>query len=342
MMNRRVKSIMKLFNNTDEIEELTPSRRIQFWTILSFEIPSLICAIYVLCNLLRRKHLRQALHNHVIIILLFLTLVVEIIDNPLYLDAYHHQGQNSFSSSSSVCLLWWLVDYGVYGAINVLFTWTSLERHILIFSHRRFLNTRKKRCLFHYAPLTLILIYLTGFYIGIIIFPPCENSFDFHLEACGMSPCYESVHWLNIWDYMINGVVCAWLEFFSSILLLARLIYRRYRAKQSIYWKKHRLMTIQVLSISVLSLSITLPQAIITNIQRIYPSMENFGTEVSDYFFFLTNFVVLLFPFLCLTCLSELWPSRWSMFRNETVVPLQLISIKPVAKSFLSRRIFMH
>ena len=105
---------------------------VQFWTILLLEIPSLACTLFLLYHLLRSRRLRQGMHNHVIIILLLLTLGIEIFDNPLYIDAHRFgDTQNSFSLRPSICLMWWFFDYGAYGAITVFLAWGSFSRHIL-------------------------------------------------------------------------------------------------------------------------------------------------------------------------------------------------------------------
>jgi hypothetical protein len=297
-------------DNTSEItnDELIPSRQVQFWTILVVQIPSLACTIYLLYHLLFDKKLRKALHNHVILLLIFFSFLVEVIDNPLYLDAFLHNGRNSFQSSPTICLLWWLIDYGVYGAITVFLTWASFERHILIFYHNQLLRTKRKRILFHYIPLGILFIYMIGFYIGVILFPPCENIFDYNSESCGGSPCYQEVSWLNIWDYLIHGTMCIVIEAIFTITLLIRVIWTRYRARQRIHWRKHRKMTIQLLSISILSLSFNLPQNLIIAVQQMMPGISDFGSEIEPYFFYLVDFVVLFLPLVSLGCLPELWP----------------------------------
>ena len=312
----------------DTTEDLTPSRKIQFWTILAFEIPSLACILYLLSHLLFKKKLRQALNNHVIIILLFLCLLAELIDNPLYLDAYLHQGRSSFVLSPTICLIWWLIDYGVYGAITLFMTWAAFERHILIFYQHRCLNTPRKRMIFHYAPLAILSIYSIGFYLGVLVFPPCENEFDYEIEACGSSPCYGQIPWLNIWDSLVNRSLFTVIEALLSVGLLVRVVYRRYRVQQSVNWGKHRKMTIQLLSISSLSLSITLPQAILTAIQQVIPGMADFAVDLGSYLFYLITFVVLFLPFICLGCFSELWPRFQRQRRERTVAPVPMIATR--------------
>lgn len=305
-------SVNDTFNTTDiaeeEVEDLIPSRKIQFWTILCFQIPSLACTIFLFYHLLVHKNLRKLLHNHVIIILLFLAFFIEVIDNSLYLDAYRHQGKSSFASSPFICLMWLYVDYGFYGAVTIFLAWGSFERHILIFHRQRFLATKMKRITFHYLPLGMITIYTIGFYLGVVVFPPCENIFDYEVEVCGMAPCYEAVPWLNLWDYMINGTMCTLIEAVCSISLLIRVLRKRCHVQRAVHWKKHRKMTIQLLSISTLSLSITLPQALITIIRETAPQMQDFGSTISSYLFYMTTYVVLLLPFVSLGSFPELWP----------------------------------
>jgi hypothetical protein len=315
---------------TDVYEELIPSRKVQFWTILMFEIPSLACTIYLLYHFLLHKNLRRALHNHVLIILLVFTFIVEVIDNPLYLDGFLHCGRSSFPSSPVVCLIWLFVDYGVYGAITVFLAWASFERHILVFHYHQFMETKFKRILFHYIPLGILLIYMIGFYMGVIVFPPCENVFNYDLETCGMSPCYQNVSWLNIWDYFINGTICTIIEAICSIFLLIRVIWKRYHAHQPVHWKKHRKMIIQLLSITTLSLSIILPQTLITAVQQMVPGMNDFGAEIEPYFFYLTTYIVLLLPFVTLGCFPELRPKVIPFKRRHqrAVVPFAMTHMR--------------
>ncbi|CAF3979984.1 unnamed protein product, partial [Adineta steineri] len=91
----------------DDLEDIIPSSPVQFWTFLIFQIPSLACTVFLLYHLLFDRKLRTALNNHIVIILLLLTLCIEIFDNPLYMDAYRLGGyRNSFPMTPSICLMW--------------------------------------------------------------------------------------------------------------------------------------------------------------------------------------------------------------------------------------------
>jgi hypothetical protein len=286
------------------------SSEIVFWIFLIFEIPSLACTIFLLYHLLSNPQLRKGLHNHVIIIFLFLTLGIEILDNPLYIDAYRVGGEsNSFSMSIPVCLMWWFIDYGFFGAISVFLAWASIERHILVFHHHQLLRTQRQRFFIHYLPLIIISVYLLGFYIGVIFFPPCQNTYDFQSLACGLSPCYGDVSYLSTWDFLGNGIICTFIATTSSAALIIRVLWQKRRARQRVSWRRHRKMALQLLSISCLSLTIFFPQSLILAVQQAGgSSMSNFGVQVSPYLYYLNTVVVFLLPFLCLGCLPQLWP----------------------------------
>jgi hypothetical protein len=324
-----------------------PPSSVQFWTFLVFEIPSLACTIFLLTHLLLNRKLREALHNHVIIIFLLLTFFIEVLDDPLYIDAYRFGGNaNSFPMSVPVCLMWWFIDYGFYGAITVFLAWASIERHILVF-HHQLVRTRRQQFFIHYLPLIIISIYIFGFYIGVIFFPPCENTFDFESLACGLSPCYGNIPFLNTWDYLGNGIVCTFIETISSIALIIRVIWQKRRTRQRVDWRKHRKMAFQILSISCLSLTIVFPQSLITVIQQVGgPQLSNFGDGVNPYLFYLYTFVVYLLPFICLCSLPELWKKLWIFRRKRQgivgpmtlmVGNVQSIALRPRAKTHTAK-----
>ncbi|CAF0989386.1 unnamed protein product [Adineta steineri] len=292
----------------DGNEVFIPSAQIQFWTYLILGIPSLFCTIFLLYHLIFDRRLRQQIHNHVVIVLLFLCLVILAVDNSLYLDGWRVGHGNSIASTPTICLLWWFIDYGFYGAISVFLVWASFERHILVFHRRQFLSTKRKIFYVHYLPLIIISIYTIGFYIGVIILPPCKNIFYFNYLACGSLPCYQEISWMNTWDYLFNGVLCNIFEAIFSISLLLRTIWKKYYSQNRFRWKKYRKMTIQLLSISTLSLCIHLPQSLIILVRQIQPNRNDFGTNIEPYFFYLTGYVIFLVPFVSLGCLPELWP----------------------------------
>lgn len=323
-------------NTTDLYDDdnlFVPTVQVQFWTYLIFEIPSLFCTVYVLYYLLSDQHLRRQLHNHILIVLLIVCLVILVIDNSLYLDGWKVGHGNSFPFSPYVCLLWWFVDYGFYGAICVFLVWGSLERHILIF-YRQYLRTNRQIFYFHYLPFIIISMYIISFYSFAILFPPCENIFYANYLACGASPCYQNIRWINIWDYLLNGVLCNILEAFFSVTLLVRILWKRFYSTQPFYWKQYRKISLQILSMSILSLLVNLPQSLIILLRDMQSYGSTFGENVEPYFFYLTGYVTIILPYICLGCLKELWP-KLRFFRQRRrqnrIAPIPVIaSILPI------------
>ncbi|CAF1414069.1 unnamed protein product [Adineta ricciae] len=93
---------------------------------------------------------------------------------------------------------------------------------------------------------------------------------------------------------------------FCSISLLVRVLWQRVRMRQTIHWKKHRKMAIQVLSISCVYLLLLLPYAIVY-IVRSYTSLSSqLFTELFVSMGFANYFIPLIFPFVCALSLPEL------------------------------------
>ena len=116
------------FENT----EISWPRSLRFWLLLISDIPSIICSIFVLYHLLINRKSRTALHNHTVIILLTIALLFQLTDIPWYL-VFIQQGY-VWPKIPARCLIWWLVDLGFYNTTALILSWTSIERHILVFS----------------------------------------------------------------------------------------------------------------------------------------------------------------------------------------------------------------
>ena len=125
---------------------------------------SLLCSFFVLFHFLSDRTLRQALNNHIIIILLFIGLIYGIAS--VLLDTWKF--------TLSFAHFWTIIDYLHYSTRLVDFAWASIERHILIF-HSHWISTKKKRFLVHYLLLITLMIYSFIYYLVIIIFPFCTE-----------------------------------------------------------------------------------------------------------------------------------------------------------------------
>ncbi|CAF4389476.1 unnamed protein product, partial [Rotaria sp. Silwood2] len=158
----------------------------------------MLCCFFVLYYLLFDRILRQSLNNHVIIILLFICLLYELFDVPFILNFFLHGFNWEFPVSFS--LFWSFIDYALYGTQFIVFSWATIERHILIF-HDRWLFNRKRRFLIHYLPLIILILYSFIYYCIIIFAPFCPYIF-YRLPAYGVPfPCiYYYVNIISIWE----------------------------------------------------------------------------------------------------------------------------------------------
>ncbi|CAF1189351.1 unnamed protein product [Rotaria sp. Silwood1] len=290
--------------------EITIPRPIRFWTILIFYIPSLICSLFIFYNVIIHRTLRQALHNHVIVLLLFINLIVQLTSIPWILN-YYHLG-NVWPQNSFFCLTWIFIDEALYITTTLLFAWATIERHILIF-HDQLVSTKYKLIFFHYLPIVIILLYCICYNIITIIVPPCENTFDYTQLVCGYPLCYYEVSLVAAWDVIVNDIIPTIIIIFCCIGLLLRVLYQKYRLRRPVLWRNHRRMTIQLLSISVLYLVLYIPKMLMEFIYLCGIS-EDFGADFMLYAEFFVYYGNLFLPFVCVGSMPELKKTFKKMF----------------------------
>ena len=274
---------------------------VRFWSLLLVYIPSLICSFFILYHFIFNRQLRQALYNHVIILLLFVNLINQLTDILLILS-YYHLGYAS-PATPTFCLVWTFMDEILFVTTTILFSWATIERHILIF-HDRLMRIKYKRILFHYLPLVIILVYCPCFNTIIIFFPPCENTFDYSDMICGSPLCLYGTHVIGLWDVIVHNLIPIIIIIVCSVALLVRVVRQKHRARQRIRWGSHRKMTIQVSSISLLYLVIYIPDMLMEFIYRIGVS-KDVGADFTEYAGFFMDFGSLLLPFVCAGSLPD-------------------------------------
>ena len=275
---------------------------VQFWLILPFYIPSVVCSLFVLYHFITVRSLRVALHNHVIIILLSVNLVVQL-TSMLWNLIYYYQ-EYALWPIPFFCIVWITVDEGLHIAITVFFAWAAIERHILIF-HDRLVSTRQKTILFHYLPISIIFLYLIFYIPIVIIFPPCENTYDYDQLVCGYPLCYYDLRVLTVWDVVINHCVPTILIIAGSIGLLCRILHQKSRMRQPIRWRNYRKLTIQLLSISFLYLVLHTPHTLM-EFMYLCGIPEEVGADFMSYTEFFSYYSNLLLPFICAGSIPEL------------------------------------
>ena len=286
------------------------SDTLRFWSFLLVYIPSFLCLLFVLYHLLFDRALRNALHNHVIIILLFICLIAEVTFYPWMF--YFYQNKHVWERSRMFCVIWGFLDWILYVLHTMLFAWATVERHILIF-HDGWVSTKKRRFFVHYLPLILLPIYLFIFYAVMYFFPNCENRLQPSELLC-IFPCLYDIYVLSMWDFVADQILPILIIVLFSSGLLVRVLLQKVRMRRTIHWRKHRKMTIQLLSISFFYAMILLPYAAVYTV-RLCGLTSPLITGFSAYTNFLSYFMILLFPFVCFMSLRELQTKMKNIFQ---------------------------
>ena len=300
-------------------DEIIPEA-VKFWVYLIVLIPSIVCSLIFLIYVIFNRTARNAIHNHVIAIVIFIGFIYQVTLYPWTIYYHHYEGV--WNRSMTFCTIWAFLDWGVYFIQTILFAWGTIERHILIF-HDGWVSTKMKRFLVHYLPLLLLSVYSLVFYIVVTFFPSCENTWDNTDMICAHL-CFAQTYGLYMWDVIVHQTLPNVIIVIFSVALLVRILYRKYRIHQVIQWRKHRKMTIQLLSISILYLFFAFPIALM-NLMYYCGLSEDLGLEFYEYLLFFNYLMLLFLPFVCVLSIPELF-SQIKRFlrlprRNHSVAP---------------------
>jgi hypothetical protein len=216
---------------------------------------------------------------------------------------YYYRYQGIWHRSLLFCTVWSFIDWGLYFTQTILFAWATMERHILIF-HERWVLTKRKRFFIHYLPPTILFTYCFIFYVVVSFFPSCQNIFDDSYMIC-IEFCFVQNYALYMWDLIVHQTLPNLTIAVFSVALLARILYQKHRMHQSIHWRKHRKMTIQLLSISILYLIFAFPLTFM-NLMYELGLPNDVGVNFYDYVLFFNYLMLLFLPFVCVLSLPEL------------------------------------
>ena len=286
-------------NITANLPSPTPVLLYMFSILMAL---SILCYVVVFYYFLTTATIRRALNNHVILLLLITYAIQTVFDTPLHLDFF--RTGIYWPPTLAYCFFLLMLDYVLYEIGMQLMLWASIERHILIF-HPSLLNTRTRRLVGHYIPLSFCLVYPVVYYTYFILFYPCESYYDMNTFSC-VGACFL---WTNstmaFYEFIANGFLPVCLVAVFSMALLMRVIRRKRQMGRQMTWRKNRKMTTQLLGISVAFLVFNLGYFIIALVQMVRD--PNFG-ETAMIWFLSVNVCApqLVFPFLCLGTLPDL------------------------------------
>ncbi len=275
---------------------------VRFWIYLVFLIPSIICSLFVLYHLLWHRVSRQALHNHAIIIFLFIGLIYEITIYPWMLYLYSHN--HIWERTDFFCTLWIYIDWGLYYTQTILFAWATMERHILIF-HHQWVSTMKKRLIVHYLPSCVLVLYCLIYYTVVTFFPPCKNTFSSYYTICAELCAFKSSTALYMYETIVHQILPNLIIVVFSVALLLRVRRQKHRIGKSLQWRKHWKMTIQLLFVAIIYLIFALPVTLMNFLHLCGLSSEVTG-HFMEYLLFFNYCILLLCPFACALSLPQM------------------------------------
>ena len=278
------------------------SKSIRFWTYFIPFIPAIFCSIFVLYHFLFDRALRNALHNHVFIIIITLCLISQVTVYPWMLYNYHITG--IWQRSPAFCTIWLFIDFCVFCLQSILFAWASFERHILIF-HDRWLRRRIPRFFLHYLSIVAMLVYFITIYSIYFFFPPCANTYyDSYTYDC-MWPCLWRIQQYALYEIFAHQAIPIFLIAIFSFLLFIRVVWMKTRMRQGNNWRRNAKMAIQLFSIVSVYLTFILPYVIGLMI-RWFLVRTDLTRSINFVLQYLSYFPVLLNPFICLLSSNEL------------------------------------
>lgn len=318
-------------------EELLPYS-IRFGILLAFDIPSIFCSIFLLYLLLDNEKLRQALHNHIIIVLLFVNLISQFVDNSFYLN-YLRIGYVR-PSSPVLCIFWMIVAYQIYVTSTLLVALASIQRHILIFHHHYILTTYGRRWI-HFFPMAILLFYsLTYGCVLVSLILTSEFSYNYHRPMCAELEKWIKLYpGLSIWNLIINELLPTPIIVIFSLALLVRVMRHKHRVGLPILWRKQRKMTIQLFSISILFCLVNLPPILLHTSRWIRDETDLPGNRHAQvYLSYLTYYQSIFLPFVCTISLFKNVKKLASKMRWETFEGRSFFHLTQRKKYDLSRK----
>lgn len=298
-------------SNFPSLETIT-SRTIKFFILFLLQVFSVCCSLFLIFHVIIKSTHRRRLQNQTIVALLIVSFFQTVSDLPMSLD-YLRRGQ---ASSDTFCLMWNFFALSNYAVGVWTMTWASIERHFLVFHEPLFTRVRG-RVLFHYIPLCTSLCIPWIYYVVLIFFYPCTNTFYQTVLFCGWC-CYVYNDRLVFFNWLMFGVIPVCSINVFSFWLIVRVVSHKRRVQGRINWYSHRCMVVQLISVSCLYILFDSPTIIIGLIRLRLPT---FAADIQMlYLYYIVYLLPLLVPFACLSTFRELWSKKRVQIHPPTLL----------------------
>ncbi|CAF1150964.1 unnamed protein product [Adineta steineri] len=308
------------------------SNIVKSWLFQGFQIPSILFGIFALYHLLMDRALRNALHNHVIIAMVFVGLILQCFDVSAL--AYYYRTGTVLVSTRTFCVAWTFIrSIGITGTLNLV-AWASIERHILIF-HPNLVRTKTKRFFLHYLPLVICMMYPAVFYFAIFFIVPCPITMNYEIVGCGYYSCVFFYPSLALCNIVVNFLLSPFIIVIFSAALIIRVVASKFRARQRIHWRNYRNMAIPLLSISLVYIILYCPPMLLYTAYLAGLS-QNIAADYYSVTSSFNYFAITFTPITCALSLPELRTKFKICFpccrrRRATVGPQALMMTRPTA-----------
>ncbi|CAF1291850.1 unnamed protein product [Didymodactylos carnosus] len=154
--------------------------------LIIFQIPSIICALFVLYQFIIKRELYEQLHNYAVFVLLVCSTLVITTELPISLN--YLIKSIVYPQIPGFCLFWGFWYFTTTDTLIVFMAWTSVQRHLFIFNPNVF-RTKRGRLIYHYIPSSICLLYIPFMIIIFMFINPCNNTFNYMQFLCGY-PCF--------------------------------------------------------------------------------------------------------------------------------------------------------
>ena len=122
---------------------------------------------------------------------------------------------------------------------------------------------------------------------------------------CGAQMCYITIPILIGIEQIGFGCVSCCLMTLFNMTLLVRVIRQKYRIHRLVQWKRQRKLSVQMIALSILYLVLAFPIELVYLVQ-LYRSPD-WGAQAVPILYFISYFAILVFPFICLGNIPQLW-----------------------------------
>jgi len=289
------------------------ANRIKFGVLLTLQLLSIPCFLYIFYQFGRQRQIRESFHHHVILLLLFVSFLFVTIALPLT-QAYMYTSY-VYPANPTFCSFWNWFHYSL-NIINLfLMAFASIERNWLIF-HPWLVRSKLGKIIFHYCPLLFCLLYPPLFYMRVIFIYQCESYYDYTQLLCTY-PCYfYNLNWSNIDLFVNNYTPLIAIPIFCTIIYVRVLIQKRTMKQQIFKWKRDKKMILQLWAVSSLYLAMWMPLELAALINLYWD--PNFLIQAQiDYMYLFPYLIHLIYPFIVLLSYSN----EMLNFKRNLVVP---------------------